>query len=351
MERALALVSQAIRVLSGEKGRMIHRIFRLQCWLVCFSLAAGILLHCLSFVFAQTNLPAGQEAPGTLRNRVQQLLEAGKISEADDKVRQEVTAHGETPETLFLEGLVLFKQKRYTESMQRVERSLAQRQDDPEVYKLLAFNAVLLNRLDVVETALKSALELAPDDPAAHFHRGLLYFTTNRFALAKTEFERVTQLNPKYMKAYDMLALAEEELDEDDAIVRTYQQAIELAEQQNLKDESPYLHLAKFLWLRNRFEESLPAARKAAAVNPKSSEACYVLGRLLDKLGRDAEAKQVLDQSIRIDPDYSESYYLLSRIYFRQGRQEEAAKALERFEEGKKRGSQPQPPGTALRFY
>ena len=146
---------------------------------------------------------------------------------------------------------MLFKQKQYAESMRRVQRSLAQRQNDPEAYKLLAFNAVLLNRLDVVETGLKRALELAPDDPVAHFHRGLLYFTTNRFALAKNDFQRVTQLNPGHMKAYDMLALAEEELDEDAIIVQTYQRAIELAEQQNLKDESPYLHLAKFLWLRN----------------------------------------------------------------------------------------------------
>src|SRR5262245_7321172 len=325
----------------------VPRALHISWWL---RLATLLLFYDLSSFLAQTSLPAVQTDPGTLRSRVQQLLEAGKISEADDKVKQELTAHGETPETLFLEGLVLFKQKRYTESMQQVERSLAQRQNDPEVYKLLAVNAVLLNRLDVVETALKSALELAPDDPVAHFHRGLLYFTTNRFALAKTEFQRVTQLNPKYMKAYDMLGLAQEELDEDDVIVRTYQRAIELADQQNLKDESPYLHLAKFLWLRNRFEESLPAARKAAEVNPKSAEACYVLGRLLDKLGRDAEAKQVLHQSLRIDPNYSESYYLLSRIYLREGKQEEAAKALKRFEEGKKRSSQPQAPGTALRF-
>ena len=329
---------------------LIHRIFRLQYWPVCFSLAAVLLLHCGSFVLGQTNQPAVQGAAGTLRNRVQQLLDTGQISEAEEKVRQELTAHGETPETLFLEGLVLFKQKQYAESMRRVQRSLAQRQNDPQAYKLLAFNGVLLNRLDVVETALKRALELAPDDPVAHFHRGLLYFTTNRFALAKNDFQRVTQLNPGYMKAYDMLALAEEELDEDAIIVQTYQRASELAEQQNLKDESPYLHLAKFLWLRNRFEESLPVARRAAEVNPKSAEAFYVLGRLLDKLGRDAEAGEALGQTIRINPDFSESYYLLSRIYMRQGREEEAAKAMKRFEESKKRSSTPQSPGAEMKF-
>jgi tetratricopeptide (TPR) repeat protein len=270
---------------------------------------------------------------------VQQLLDAGKISDAEEEVKQEGAARGETPEVLFLEGMILFKQKRFTESMQRVERSLAMRQSDPEIYKLLAFNAVLLNRLEIVETALRKALELAPDDAVAHFHQALLYYTTNRFGLAESEFQRVIQLDPKYMKAYDLLGLAQEELEDDAVVVRTYQQAIELTEQQKVKDESVYLHLAKFLWLRNRFEESLIAARRAAELNPKSAEVYYVLGRVLDKLGLDAEAKKTLEKSIGIDPDHSESHYLLSRIYARQGDQEQAAKSMKRFEEGKKRSS------------
>jgi tetratricopeptide (TPR) repeat protein len=329
---------------------LIRRIFRLRYRLVYvrLCLAAAISLDCSTLALGQSSQPAVQSAPGTLRYRIQQLLDAGQISEAEERVKQELAVGGENGETLFLEGMVLFKQERFAESMQRVERSLASRQTDPEVYKLLAFNAVLLDRLEIVEMALRKALELAPDDPVAHFHRGLLYYTTNRFGLAESEFQRVIQLNPKYMKAYDMLGLAQEELEDDAVVVRTYQQAIELTEQQKVKDESAYLHLAKFLWLRNRFEGSLPAARRAVELNPKSAEAYYVLGRVLDKLGRDAEAKKALEQSIGIDPNYSESHYLLSRIFVRQGNQEEAGKSMKLFEEGKKRGSVGRPPRPEL---
>jgi tetratricopeptide (TPR) repeat protein len=139
------------------------------------------------------------------------------------------------------------------------------------------------------------------------------------------------------MKAYDLLGLAQEELEDDPVVVRTYQQAIELTEQQNLKDESAYLHLAKFLWLRNRFEESLPAAQRAAELNPKSAEAHYILGRLLDKLGHDAEAERALKRSIEIDPNYGESHYLLSRIYLRQGNEQEATRFMKMFEQSKKK--------------
>jgi tetratricopeptide (TPR) repeat protein len=267
-----------------------------------------------------------------LRQTVKSLLDAGRLNEAQDRVKQAVEERGETAETLFLAGQVLFKQKKFRESIGTVERSLALDPRDPEAYKLLAFNAVVLDRLDLVETALKTALPLAPRDWVIHFHLGLLYFTTSRFGLAQSEFQMVTRLNPTYMKGYDMLALAQEELESDAVIIETYQKAIKLTEQQKLTDESALLHLSKFLWLRNRYEESLPLARRATELNPKSAEAHYVLGRLLEKLGREAEAVQALRQSAGLDPSYREPRYLLSRIHLKQGRTEEARKEMEIFE-------------------
>lgn len=237
--------------------------------------------------------------------------------------------------------MILFKRKQFLQSIEKVQHSLALKQDDPEVYKLLAFNAVLLNRLDIVETALTKALNLAPDDPVVHFHQGLLYYTTNRFGLAEQAFQRVVKLNPKHMKAYDLLALAQEEVEEEAVVVRTYRQAIELAKQQNLTDESAYIHFAKFLWNRNRPQEGLPLARRAVELNPRSAEARYVLGRMLDKLGQDAGAKAALKEAIRLDPEYAEPHYLLSRIYLREGNEAEAIKSMEMFEKSKKGSESP----------
>jgi tetratricopeptide (TPR) repeat protein len=267
-----------------------------------------------------------------LRQTVKSLLDAGRLDEAQDQVKLAAAARGETAETLFLAAQILFKQRKFKESIESVKRSLALDPRDPEAYKLLAFNAVVLDRLDWVEMALTTALPLAPRDWAIHFHLGLLYFTTNRFGLAQSEFQKVTQLYPTYMRGYDMLALAQEELESDAVIIETYRKAIELTEQQKLTDESAPLHLAKFLWSRNRYEESLPLARRAIGLNPKSAEAHYVLGRLLDKLGREGEAAKALQESAGLNPNYGEPHYLLSRIYLKQGRTEEARKEMEIFE-------------------
>jgi len=267
----------------------------------------------------------------TLRRSIKALLDTDRLQEAREKLNTEVSSHGESGETLFLRGAILFKEKQFSESLKAAEQSLALGLRDAEVYKLVAFNGVVLNRLDVVEPALNAALPLAPRDFTIHFHLGLLYFTTNRFAQAESQFQTVTELNPTYMRGYDLLGQAREELEKDEAAVAAYRKAIELTEQQNLKDESAYLHLAKFLWARNRHQESLQPAQKAVATNSKSASAYYVLGRLLDELGQETEAVNALRQSTEIDPELGESYYLLSRIYLRQGRKEDAAKALNTF--------------------
>ena len=277
--------------------------------------------------------PIDDSGKGVLRQAIKQLLDADRVNEAQDQVKAEVMVRGETAETLFLEAQILFKQKQFKDSIQRVQRSLTLEQRDPEAYKLLAFNAVTLNRMDIVEPALKAALQLSPTDFIIHFHLGLLYYTTNRFSMAESEFQTVTRLNPTYMKGYDLLGLAQEELQNDKVVIETYRRAIDLTEQQKINDESAYLHLAKFLWLRNRYSESLPLARRAVEPKPKSAEAYYVLGKVLDKLGQEAEAMEVLQHSTQIDPQYAESHYLLSRIYLRQGHEDQARQEMKTFDQ------------------
>src|SRR5215471_19005338 len=103
------------------------------------------------------------------RQTIQKLIDLGRLQEAQRQLKEQKAVQGETPESLFLEGLILFKQKHYDESLQKAERSLALGFRDLEVYKLLAFDGVVLNRLEVVEPALNKALELAPSDFTVHF--------------------------------------------------------------------------------------------------------------------------------------------------------------------------------------
>jgi tetratricopeptide (TPR) repeat protein len=277
--------------------------------------------------------------------RIEKLIDAGRLSEAQDRLNAERKASGETPATLLVEARLLFKQRRFIESIQKLERVIAAANDpslsrlDGEAHKLMGLNLVLINRLDLAEPFLKDAATMLPDDNLARFHLGTLYYTTSRFAAAEAELRAAIMLNPEFAKAHDTLGLTLEELGNEEAALGAYRRAIELSERQKLRDPSPYLNLGKFLLAKNRYEESLHAFKKAVALDSRSAEAAFQIGKTLNKLGREADAVKALNQAISNDPDYAEPHYLLSRIFLNQGREEEAGREMRIFQELQRKGA------------
>jgi tetratricopeptide (TPR) repeat protein len=270
--------------------------------------------------------------------QIEKLIDAGRLSEAQDRLNAARKASGETPDTLLVEARLFFKQRRFIESIQKLERVIAAANDpslrrlDGEAHKLMGLNLVLINRLDLAEPFLKDAAIMLPDDHLARFHLGTLYYTTSRFAAAETELRTAIRLNPEFAKAHDTLGLTLEELGNYKEAHGAYRRAIELSERQKLQDPSPYLNVGKFLITKNRYEESLQALKNAVALDARSAEAAFQLGKALNKLGREAEAVKALDNAIRNDPEYPEPHYLLSRIYLNQGREEDARREIRIFQ-------------------
>ncbi len=268
-------------------------------------------------------------------NEINTLLDAGDLVGARKLLAEEVALRGETSQTLFLEAKILFREQRYRESIKILERSLSLNQRDAEVFKLVASNAILLNRTDIAEQALKTASQLAPNDYLVFFHLGALYYTSSRFPPAEPVLEKSVKLNPEYLPARLFLGLTREELGQEQSAVECYLQAIQLAERSGVKGEQPYLYLGRLLYRQSKLEESFPYLQKAAKANPQSCEAWCLLARIHSARGRETEVA-ALDQCIQADPKYSEAHYLLSRTYVKQGRREEAAKELSQFQELKK---------------
>jgi tetratricopeptide (TPR) repeat protein len=264
---------------------------------------------------------------------IERLIESGKLPEARESLRERVAKSGETYKSFYLEALILFKENQFLESLKKLERSISLEKGDPAVHRLAGLNCVVLERNDAARSFLEAAAELAPNDPMAHYYLGRLYYTIQRFPQAVTELERAVKLDPSFVKGHDNLGLALEAIGNEEAATEAYHKAIELNEQQKLRNEWPYVNLGKFLTTKNRYQESLRLLEKAAQINPKSAEACYVLGKVLNKLGRDAEALEALRHSTLNDPGYDEPHYLLSRIYRKLGNETQAQKEIRIFQE------------------
>jgi tetratricopeptide (TPR) repeat protein len=278
------------------------------------------------------------------RSQVGRLIDAGRLNEAKERLTAVVAARGETAVTRYLAARLLFKERRFVESIKLLERVLAEsgggQIDDgareelhAEASALMGLNLVLLDRLDLAEPFLKEAARLRPCDRLTRFHLGMLYYTTSRFAAAESELREAVRLGPEFAPAWDTLGLALEELGRDEAAIEAYRRAIELGARQRLRDPSPHLNLGKFLVSKGRYEESLPPLRKALEFDGHSAEAAYQLGKALNKLGRAGDAVKALTQAARSDPAYAEPHYLLSRIYLGQGRAEEAEREMRLFQE------------------
>lgn len=306
-------------------------------------LSSHVLLGRESMAFGEVAAWRGLESQSTYSagndnqfKEINALIDAGDLARARKLMADEVAARGDTYQTYFLEAKILFREQKYRESLKILERALSLNQRDAEVFKLVASNAILLNRTDIAEQALKSAAQLAPSDYLVFFHLGALYYTDSRFPPAQPVLEKSVSLNPEYIPARLFLGLTLEELEQEPAAVACYVQAIRLADQSGFKGEQPYLFLGRLLYRQGKLDESLPHLQQATMANPQSCEAWCLLARIHSAQDRETEAISALNQCTKADPAYSEAHYLLSRAYVKQGRREEAAKELSQFQELKK---------------
>ena len=132
---------------------------------------------------------------------------------------------------------------------------------------------------------MRRALELDPNNGAAHFHAGVL----------------------SHWRGQRDAAMAE------------YRLAITLG---NLADAHHHLGLA--LHETGRHIEGIESIRRAIALDDGLAEAHYSLGCVLKTIGKWDEAESALRSAIELRPDYAEAWNNLGYLRFDQGRLEEA---------------------------
>jgi len=269
-------------------------------------------------------------------HEIDNLIETNRFQKADERLQREIPAQGESYEALFREAKLLFRDRDYRNSLKVLKRCLALNQQDPEAYKLVASNAILIKRMDIAEQALKTAAKLAPNDYLVYFNLGALYYTDSRFFQAQSPLERSLSLKPDFVPARLFLGLTLEELGHERLAIECYQLSIETAESSGFKGEQPYLYLGRLLYRQNRIDDSLPYLQKAVDANPRSCESLCLLARALIYKSRETEAIAALNQCRLADPQYPEAHYLLSRVYVKQGKTTEAARELSLFQQLKR---------------
>lgn len=206
----------------------------------------------------------------------------------------------------------------------------------------LAMAEIKLNHRDWARSELDQLVNAHPQDSLYLYWLARLDYDAQNYAAAISRLQRVVELDPKMMRAYDSLGLCYDYLGQFHEAIKHYNRAVELNRQQPKPSAWPHVDLAISLIAVNQLAEAEKNLREAISYDPWLPQAHYQLGRVLEMQGGYQAAVQSLNQAIELNPSYPEPHYLLGRIYHRLGEDQLSKKEIAQFQELKK-ASEAQP--------
>ena len=321
---------------------------------------SSALSACLPFLLSaqdrptQSEVPALGSAPRDLsdlqitsarRLELEEALNHKDYKKAEAILLEEVERDPKSiraPRLLVIAGGIFFLDGQYVNSAISWKKAEAIAPLDDRSRFTLAMAYVELNRRDWARPELAKLAAAQPGNPLYLYWLARLDYDAQDYAAAIARLQRVIELNPAMMRAYDTLGLCYDYLGRFDEAIKSYNHAVELNRLQANPSPWPHVDLAISLMAVNQPAEAEKNLRQAVDYDARLPQAHYQLGRVLEMQGEYQAAVQSLKQAIALDPAYSEPHYLLGRLYHRLGEDQLSKKEIAQFQQLKK-ASETQP--------
>ena len=169
-----------------------------------------------------------------ISGKVEALLLSEKERKAERYIDRELEKKPQDAILLYNKGVILNYKNQYKKAIKAFNRALRTMQVEairPDVY--LA-RGIAHRSIDNYETAIQDlsiALDLAPDNINALYHRGYAYYKTGDFGKAIKDFEKVTELDDENAYAFYNLGMAYFKIDNKQNACRSFQRACQLGNQ------------------------------------------------------------------------------------------------------------------------
>jgi len=144
-----------------------------------------------------------------------------------------------------------------------------------------------------------------------HFNSGVHFYNQREFLKAIQAYQKVIELDPSYVEAYNNLGFIYQMLGDEDRAFGFYQKSTEI----NPKYEKGYNNLGILLLFRGRYEEGQEVFQKAVAINSNNIESHINLGILFKKKGEREKAIESYRKALAINPLHSEIHYNIALLY------------------------------------
>ncbi len=197
----------------------------------------------------------------------------------------------------------------------------------------LSMAYIRLGRREWARPELEKLVAATPQSSLYLYWLARLDYDAQQYTAAISRLERVIELDPQMMRAFDSLGLCYDYLGRYDEAIKNFSRATELNRQQARPSPWPHLDFAIALISVNRLDQAESELREALRYDNRLPQAHYQLGQVLEKMGKSGEAVESLLKAAALDPAYPEPHYTLGRIYQKLGRTEEAKESMLRFQQ------------------
>lgn len=178
----------------------------------------------------------------------------------------------------------------------------------------------LFSTMSIVQSsvpAADTAVRFAPDDPEAHYTRGLALVNAGRLNEAAAELQQATQLRPHYYYEWLDLGVTRDRLGDQVGAVAAIRESVRLAP----FFAQPRWQLGNLLFRQGQFEEAFAELRLGAASNPNLYESMMQLAWV-------ATDGDVGKFEALVRPDSRESHFWLASFLAKSGKGADAARQI-----------------------
>lgn len=192
-----------------------------------------------------------------------------------------------------------------------------------EAYRDLGILLLDAGVLAKASEALAAAVRLAPNDPGAWYHQGLVSKLLGRDEAALEAYARAIEIKPDYAEAYANLAKMAIDRGEYEVGERFCRKAIK----HRPKMAQAHVNLGLVLRERGDLPQALRSARQGVRLDPSSAPAQSNLGNIYLDLKRYDEALRCFRKAVEAQPDFATGYFNHAnalRLLYRLGEAEEA---------------------------
>ena len=199
-----------------------------------------------------------------------------------------------------------------------------------------AFHLIQAGRFDRARARIAPYLDEHPNDPMAHFVRGLADHVAHRHGRALPHFERSIELNPEYPPVHHFHGWCLYYLGKLDRSEQAFRRHLELDPAEGDShyalgllafDDGRYERAESYFRSAIEYQEPLPHRRDGVA------NAYAKLGAMRLQEGELDQAVEYLELAIEYHPDHYPAYYQLSRATLLLGDPDRADEYLDRHDE------------------